>query len=150
MASTEESFRQTQAALDTARRERAMALQKVRELCETGRRNLVIPFLLANMQRMPALERIRLWQLDSIMFNTTRRVANRTIRTMRETIHDDSSVNDGYVTLGWALESKEKTVRMTTWLLQLSLREKLSTFGKPDGFPYSELYRQDINEGKEQ
>lgn len=151
MASTEESFQQTQEALDAANRERSRALQQVQTLCETGRRHLVIPFLMANMQRVPALRKIRLWQLDSIMFNTSRRVANKTIRTMRETINDDSSVNDGYATLGWALESKEKTVRMTTWLLQLSLREKLSVFRKPDGFPYEQLYRQttDTLQGKE-
>ena len=112
MVSTEESFQQTQDALDVARLERARALQQVQTLCETGRRHLVIPFLMANMQRVPALRKIRLWQLDSIMFNTSRRIANKTIRVMRETINDDSSVNDGYVTLGWALESKEKTVRM--------------------------------------
>ena len=80
------------------------------------------------------------------MFNTSRRVANKTIRVMRETINDDSSVTDGYVTLGWALESKEKTVRMTTWLLQLSLREKLSTFQKPEGFPYAQLYQQSTDD----
>lgn len=108
MVSTEESFQQTQDALDVARLERARALQQVQTLCETGRRHLVIPFLMANMQRVPALRKIRLWQLDSIMFNTSRRIANKTIRVMRETINDDSSVNDGYVTLGWALESKEK------------------------------------------
>ncbi|MDH7889200.1 hypothetical protein [Bifidobacterium catenulatum] len=146
MASTEESFQQTQEALDTARLERARALQQVQTLCETGRRHLVIPFLMANMQRVPSLRKIRLWQLDSIMFNTSRRVANKTIRIMRETINDDSSVNDGYVTLGWALGSKEKTVRMTTWLLQLSLREKLSTFQKPEGFPYAPLYQQSTDD----
>lgn len=151
MASTEESFRQTQEALDSARRERSRALQQVQTLCETGRRHLVVPFLMANMQRVPALRKIRLWQLDSIMFNTSRRVANKTIRVMRETINDDSSVNDGYVTLGWALESREKSVRMTAWLLQLSLRERLSVFRKPDDFPYGQLYRQttDIQQGKE-
>lgn len=152
MASTEESFQRTQDALDTARTERSRALRQVQVLCETGRRQLVIPFLMANMRRTPALGKIRLWQLDAIMFGTSRRVANRTIRATRETIGDDSNVTDGYATLGWALESQEKTVRMTTWLLQLSLRERLSSFRKPDGFPYAQLYRQttDGRQGKEE
>ncbi|MBT1162147.1 hypothetical protein [Bifidobacterium sp. SO1] len=140
MTSSQETFEQAQQRLEEAKRERARALQQVNDLCETGRRSLVIPFLMANMQRKPELKKIRLWQLDAIIFHTSRDRALKLIRKTRETIHDQSPIKDGYATLGWATESQEKTVRMTTWLYQLLEREKLAKFTVPDGFPYTLLY----------
>ena len=140
MASTEESFKITQARQAEAARERARALQMAGEMCANGKRHLVIRFLLANMRRQPALRQIRLWQLDAIIFGASRKRACKTIRLMRRTIGDASTVKDGYATLGWATENEAASVRMSTWLWLLLLREKLATFDLPDGFPYGILY----------
>lgn len=143
MTVSAETFEETQHRLEEAKRERGRALQQVSDLCETERRNLVIPFLMANMQRKPELKKIRLWQLDAIIFHTSRDRALKAIRKMRETINDKSTIKDGYATLGWATESREHTVRLTTWLYQLLEREKIARFSVPDGFPYTLLYRLD-------
>ena len=140
MASTPESFEITKRRHDEAERERRQALSRIEHYCETGQRHLVIPFLMVNMQRTPALRRIRLWQLDSVMFHSPRSRAYRTIRQMRELIGDRSHVKDGFTTVGWALENREASVRMSTWLYLLLLREKLTKFELPEGFPYGLLY----------
>lgn len=140
MASTPESFDVTRRRNEEARRERARALSIITDMCETGQRTKVMPFLLANMQRTPALRQIRLWQLDAVIFHTSRKRALRTIRRMRETINDGSTIKDGYTTVGWALEDRESSVRMSTWLYMLLLREGLTKFELPDGFPYGVLY----------
>ena len=64
-----ENFTTNQQRLEEAKTERYRALQKIRTLCETGRRSLVVPFLMVNLQRNPALKKIRLWQLDAIMYD---------------------------------------------------------------------------------
>ena len=102
----------------------------------TNRRSLVVPFLMVNLQRNPALKKIRLWQLDAIMFDVSKYIAVKTIRRMRETIGDQSTVKDGYADLGWALADKDATVR----LYQLLEREKLTKFDLPEGFPLAMLY----------
>ena len=102
MNSLPENFATNQQRLDEAKTERYRALQKIRTLCETGRRSLVVPFLMVNLQRNPALKKIRLWQLDAIMFDVSKYIAVKTIRRMRETIGDQSTVKDGYADLGWA------------------------------------------------
>lgn len=135
-----DNFASNQQRLEEAKRERYRVLQKVQDLCTTGQRSLVIPFLMVNMQHNPALKKIRLWQLDAIMFNQSKYIALKTIRHMRETIGDQSTVKDGYADLGWALENKNATVRMTTWLYQLLEREKTTTFELPEGFPLTMLY----------
>ena len=113
MNSLPENFATNQQRLEEAKTERYRALQKIRTLCETGRRSLVVPFLMVNLQRNPALKKIRLWQLDAIMFDVSKYIAVKTIRRMRETIGDQSTVKDGYADLGWALADKDATVRMT-------------------------------------
>ena len=95
---------------------------------------------MVNLQRNPALKKRRLWQLDAIMFDVSKYIAVKTIRRMRETIGDQSTVKDGYADLGWALADKDATVRMTTWLYQLLEREKLTKFDLPEGFPLAMLY----------
>ena len=135
MNSLPENFTTNQQRLEEAKTERYRALQKIRTLCETGRRSLVV-----NLQRNPALKKIRLWQLDAIMFDVSKYIAVKTIRRMRETIGDQSTVKDGYADLGWALADKDATVRMTTWLYQLLEREKLAKFDLPEGFPLAMLY----------
>lgn len=140
MNSLPENFTTNQQRLEEAKTERYRALQKIRTLCETGRRSLVVPFLMVNLQRNPALKKIRLWQLDAIMFDVSKYIAVKTIRRMRETIGDQSTVKDGYADLGWALADKDTTVRMTTWLYQLLEREKLAKFDLPEGFPLAMLY----------
>lgn len=140
MTSSPETFLQAQQRLEDAKRERARALQQVSDFCERGQRVLVIPFLITNMQRKPELRKIRLWQLDAIVFHTSRDRALKAIRRMRETIGDRSSIKDGYVTLGWATDSQEHTVRLVTWLYQLLERERIARFAVPDGFPYGLLY----------
>ena len=134
MNSLPEYFTTNQQRLEEAKAERYRALQKIRTLCETGRRSLVVPFLMVNLQRNPALKKIRLWQLDAIMFDVSKYIAVKTIRRMRETIGDQSTVK------GWALADKDATVRMTTWLYQLLEREKLAKFDLPEGFPLAMLY----------
>ena len=67
------------------------------------------------------------------MFDVSKYIAVKTIRRMRETIGDQSTVKDGYADLGWALADKDATVRMTTWLYQLLEREKLTKFDLPEG-----------------
>lgn len=74
------------------------------------------------------------------MFDVSKYIAVKTIRRMRETIGDQSTVKDGYADLGWALADKDATVRMTTWLYQLLEREKLTKFDLPEGFPLAMLY----------
>ena len=133
MNSLPENFATNQQRLEEAKTERYRALQKIRTLCETGRRSLVVPFLMVNLQRNPALKKIRLWQLDAIMFDVSKYIAVKTIRRMRETIGDQSTVKDG-------LADKDATVRMTTWLYQLLEREKLTKFDLPEGFPLAMLY----------
>lgn len=133
-------FIHVQTALEAARRERADALARVREYARTGRLDRVLPFLMANMAAHPSIRGIRLWQLDSMMFGRSRRSAQTTIRRMRELVGDDSTVKDGYTTIGWALESQEKSVRMSTWLYLLLLREHMCVFDLPDGFPYGLLF----------
>ena len=130
MNSLPENFATNQQRLEEAKTERYRALQKIRTLCETGRRSLVVPFLMVNLQRNPALKKIRLWQLDAIMFDVSKYIAVKTIRQMRETFGDQ----------GWALADKDATVRMTTWLYQLLEREKLTKFDLPEGFPLAMLY----------
>ena len=95
---------------------------------------------MVNLQRNPGLKKIRLWQLDAIMFDVSKYIAVKTIRRMRETIGDQSTVKDGYADLGWALADKDATIRMTTWLYQLLEREKLAKFDLPEGFPLAMLY----------
>ena len=84
MNSLPENFATNQQRLEEAKTERYRALQKIRTLCETGRRSLVVPFLMVNLQRNPALKKIRLWQLDAIMFDVSKYIAVKTIRRMRE------------------------------------------------------------------
>lgn len=74
------------------------------------------------------------------MFDVSKYIAVKTIRRMRETIGDQSTVKDGYADLGWALADKDATIRMTTWLYQLLEREKLAKFDLPEGFPLAMLY----------
>lgn len=140
MSSTPQQFSDMQDRLRTAQRERAHALATIMRLSETGQREKVIPFLMANMARRESLKGIRLWQLDNAMFGRSRRSAQTTIRHMRETIGDTSTVKDGYTTVGWALEDQQKSVRMSTWLYMLLLREHIASFDLPDGFPYALLY----------
>lgn len=140
MASTPESFQTTRRRNAEARHERDRALSLIAGMCENGQRGRVIPFLLANMQRTPSLRQIRLWQLDSVIFRTSRARALKTIRRMRETIGDGSTIKDGYATVGWALADRDSSVRMSTWLYLLLLREGLAKFDIPDGFPYGVLY----------
>ena len=47
-----ENFATNQQRLEEAKTERYRALQKIRTLCETGRRSLVVPFLMVNLQRI--------------------------------------------------------------------------------------------------
>lgn len=70
------------------------------------------------------------------MFDVSKYIAVKTIRRMRETIGDQSTVKDGYADLGWALADKDATVRMTTWLYQLLEREKLAKFDLPEDSPW--------------
>lgn len=133
---------------EQAKKERDMMLAHLYRLCQQDQREKVIPTVIANMRSHPAVGGIRLWQLDSVMFNVSRRSACRLIRRMRETISDQSHVKDGFTTVRWALESPEATVRMTTWLWMLLLREKLATFEIPKGFPYAQLFEPEGMEGK--
>lgn len=137
---TKEDFPRAVAALERAQHMRAMALAKVHELCETGQRHKVMPFLLENMRRHPELGKIRLWQLDAVMFGTTRDRAIRWIRKTRELIGDTSTMPDGYTSLAWALESRESSVRMAAWLYELLLREHLCKPERPEDFPYGALF----------
>lgn len=129
---------------------RARALLHVTELCGEGRRREVLPWLLPAMRRDQALGRIRLWRLDQAMYGTTRARALRWIRRMRETIGDKSNTKDGYATLDWALHDQKSSVRMTTWLWLLMVREHEAEFMPPDGFPYRQVFDPDEgDEGKE-
>lgn len=128
-------------ALRVAKLERDDALRNVRDLCERGRRGEVIPYLMFGLRDHPSWRKIRLWQLDAVMFHVSQKRALTTIRRMRRTVGDTSTVRDGYATLGWAVESREATVRMTTWLWLLLRREGLADSLKPGrGFPYADLY----------
>lgn len=125
-----------------AEQERAQALVHVSELCERGERTQVLRWLIPQMMRQPALRKIRLWQLDTIMFGSSHGRAVWAIKKARELAGDTSTVRNGHATLGWALESKEATVRMTAWLWVLTRREKLAdtTFRPPEGMPYTQLF----------
>lgn len=127
---------------------RSHALYHVRELCEQGRRDEVLPWLIPAMRRDPALAKIRLWRLDEAMYGTTRDRALRWIRRMRETVHDGSNVKDGYATIGWALRDQKSSVRMTTWLWLLMVREHAAEFMPPDGFPYRQIFESGDMPGK--
>ena len=122
------------------RRQRLAMLTTIHDMCERGERRNVMPVLMANLVAHPVVKTIRLWQLDSVMFGTERRRACRTIRKMRETIHDQTPRSDALLTLGWAFEDRDATIRMTTWLWLLGRREHLVEYRLPDGFPYALLY----------
>lgn len=125
-----------------ANRQRAAALNHVAQLCMDGRRDLVLRWLIPEMVHHPALAKIRLWQLDSMMFGSSQSRAVYSIRKARDLINDDSGIRSGHATLGWALESQADTQRMTAWLWVLTKREKLAdtTLTPPDGFPYLPLF----------
>lgn len=142
-----ESTSQAREAKREAERDRNRALQRVSDMCANGQRQLVLRFLIANMRHNPALAKIHLWQLDVAMFHVGRYKALRTVRRMRETIGDKSNVTDGVASLGWALAGREESVRMSTWLFLLLLREDLVRFEPPDGFPYAMLYGRDGDKG---
>ena len=104
---------------------------------------------MVNMQHNPALKKIHLWQLDAVMFHTSYRRAISTVRKMRETIGDTSNITDGVASIGWALAGREESVRMSTWLYLLLLREKIVKFDLPEGFPYGLLFDNTTTETKE-
>lgn len=128
------------------RRDIIATLNKVMDLCEADRKRDVIPFLMFSMRKKPYVRDIRLSELDGIMNQTKRRRANKVIRRVRETIPDSHRLMDGYVTLGWALESKELSQRMALWLFLLSHRDNGATLTPPDGFPWSVIYANDDND----
>lgn len=137
-----ESTRNVREAKRMAERDRNRLLQQVGDMCEQGRRDLALRFVIASMRRNPALRKTHLWQLDVAMFHTTRYKALRTVRRMRETIGDTSNVTDGVASIGWALAGREESVRMSTWLYLMLLREGLAKFDLPEGFPYALLFDQ--------
>lgn len=124
-----------------AEEHRARALHHVSELCEQGRRDEVLRWLIPEMMRDPALKKIRLWQLDVIMFGVGQERAFRTIRKAKTLAGDKSNMKVGWANLGWALESRKDTIRMTSWLWTIMLREHLVDFRVPDGFPYEWIYQ---------
>lgn len=125
-----------------ANRQRAAALNHVAQLCMDGHRDHVLRWLIPEMVRHPALAKIRLWQLDSMMFGSSQSRAVYSIRKARDLINDDSGIRSGHATLGWALDTQADTQRMTAWLWVLTKREKLTdtTLTPPDGFPYLPLF----------
>lgn len=137
-------FNSVKASKERAQLERDRALAQVLRFVQLGQRDHVFPFLLANMARTPSLRKIRLWQLDALLFNTSRRRALKLVRKTREQIGDSSTIGDGVCNLGWATESREATVRLSAWLYNLMLREKLCRMELPDDYPYGFLY--DTNE----
>lgn len=128
--------------IDTADHERAQALNHVADMCEAGQRDQVLGWLIPNMVKHPALQKIRLWQLDSIMFGSSHGRAVWTIKRARQLADDHSQVRNGHATLGWALESQEASVRMVAWLWELARREHLTdtTLKPPPGLPYTQLF----------
>lgn len=129
-----------------ASEQRSLALHHVSELCDQGRRNEVLRWLIPQMVRNPALGKIRLWQLDAIMFNVGQERAFRTIRKAKEMAGDTSNMKVGFANLAWALESQEDTVRMTSWLWAIMLREHTDEFRTPDGYPYQWIFEPDDNQ----
>ena len=107
-----------------ANRQRAAALNHVAQLCMDGHRDHVLRWLIPEMVRHPALAKIRLWQLDSMMFGSSQSRAVYSIRKARDLINDDSGIRSGHATLGWALDTQADTQRMTAWLWVLTKREK--------------------------
>lgn len=126
----------------TAAAQRAAALNHIAHMCLEGHRDQVLRWLIPEMVRQPVLAKIRLWQLDSMMFGSSQSRAVYSIRKARELIDDDSGIRSGCATLGWALESQQKTERMTAWLWVLTKREKLAdtTLTPPEGVPYLPLF----------
>lgn len=135
-----ERFERAVKANREAETRRAAALLRIEGMCVEGRRREVLPWLIPAMRRDPALGRIRLWRLDQAMYGTTRARALRWIRRMRETIGDRSNTKDGYATLDWALHDRKASVRMTTWLWLLMVREHEAEYMPPDGFPYRQVF----------
>ena len=140
MNSLPENFATNQQRLEEAKTERYRALQKIRTLCETGRRSLVVPFLMVNLQRNPALKK-----------NTTLAIGCDHVRRFQIHCGEDHTTDEGnhrrpehrqgrVCGFGMALADKDATVRMTTWLYQLLEREKLTKFDLPEGFPLAMLY----------
>lgn len=140
-----ETMREQRESLDEARRYRAVVLDRFRQECEKGNMRTVFPQLLAAAQGDERLAKIRLWQLDVLMFGGTQERALRWIRKTREAIGDDSPVKDGHATIGWAIASRKDSVRIVMWLYMLILREKLDVFQPPADMPYSQLF--DTEEG---
>ena len=140
MSSTPQSFQTTRARLREAQQARTQALDHVRDLCEHGRRAQAIPYLLTAMRADPAIGHIRLWQIDSIIFHSSRERALNAVRRMRRTINDTSTIKDGYCDLQWALATQHDSQRLACWLYQLLEREHLTRFTLPQGFPFTLLY----------
>ena len=140
MASTPEQFMTVTRRHEEARRTRLSVLARISDLCERGQRVKAIPTLMANLMADPDVAGIHLWQLDSAMFGTSRYKAKKLIREVRERTHDTSHDKDGTVTVGWALDSPEHSVRMVTWLWLVARREGMANITPPVGFPYSLLY----------
>ena len=122
---------------------RALALHHVGELCEQGRRDEVFRWLIPEMMRNPELGKIRLWQLDAVMFGVSQERAFRTIRKAKTLANDKSKMKIGWANLQWALESQEDTIRMTSWLWCIMLREHLASYRFPDGYPYEWIFALD-------
>lgn len=132
----------TMAANRTAAQTRAEALAQAKRLSDEGRLDEALPHLIGAMMRQPAVAKIRLWQLDSMLFGVSRGAAIAAVHRARRLAGAIGLAGggDGTRTLGWALESPQASVRMTAWLIEVSKREGLLQFRPPDGFPFGLLY----------
>lgn len=91
----------------------------------------------------PNVRGLRLWQIDAAMFGVNRRQSLRTIRKARDLCGDRTERAGGFLTLGWALEGRAESVRMTSWLWELMKRERGAaqlTVRPPKGLPFDQLY----------
>lgn len=141
MTDTVPGIRESHELQDLHRRERLAVLAQAARLADEHRLGEIMPMVMANYMNDPStVGRITLIQLDEVMFHTKYRTAKRWVRRVRERLHDGTRKTDGRLDLAWALESREATVRMVTWLWMIGRREHLVSFGQPGGFPYSLLY----------
>lgn len=123
--------------------ERRRLLYRLGELADEQGPRMVIRTLIARVaQGDPIAMGLRLWRIDNVMFSTPREKACYWIRKARVLAGDRTPRADGFVTLGWALEGPEQTVRMSAWLWVLMKREdpKAAVIRVPDNLPFSQIY----------
>jgi hypothetical protein len=121
-------------------RHRDEALGHVVELCAQGRRDEVFPWLIRSQASDPYVRGLTLVRLDMCMFMVSRYKSLRTLRKVREQLHDGVPKRDGWLTLEWLFDGADHGRRLALWVMELSFREGIGRVVPPEKFPYEPVF----------